>query len=179
MVLQSHGFLLWGWTQPAQIILLRHAEKPSDSQSVHLSKEGQKRAKELAPFLISDPVLTKYGLPVALYATHPTKHGHGQRTKETITPLSKSLHLPVLAPYLSENYAALAASVLTNPKYQGKTVLICWVHDYIPQLAAALGASPEPPRWKGDVYDRIFLISYEGGKATLKDLPQGVGSRGA
>src|SRR6266853_3476018 len=77
--------------QPAQIILIRHGEKPEDPEAVHLSKAGEKRARELVPFLTTDPEMTKHGLPVALYATKTTKHGHGQRTQETITPLSKHL----------------------------------------------------------------------------------------
>jgi hypothetical protein len=158
--------------QPAQIILIRHAEKPEDTNAVHLSKEGEKRAKELVAFIKTDPELTKFGLPVALYATHPTRHGHGVRTAETITPLAKELHLSVQEPYLSEDYQGLAKSVLSNPRYTGKCVLICWNHTEIPQLAAALGVRPEPPKWRENVFDRVLLITYEGGKAILKNLPQ-------
>jgi len=166
------GTLQWASAQPAQIILIRHAEKPVAPEALHLSKDGQGRARALAPFLTTNSALTNFGLPAALYAAHTTKHSHGLRTQETLAPLAKKLHLPVQTPYLSEDYAGLARSILNNPKYQGKTVVICWVHEYIPQLAAALGVRPEPPRWKGDVYDRVYLISYEGGKAALKDLPQ-------
>src|SRR5207249_893800 len=142
--------------QPAQIILIRHGEKPEDPEAVHLSKAGEKRASELVPFLTTDPEMTKHGLPVALYATRTTKHGHGQRTQETIAPLAKQLHLPVEAPFLSEEYAKLAKSILSNPKYHGKTVLICWTHEFIPQLSAALGVQPQPPKWKDTVYDRVY-----------------------
>ncbi len=164
--------------QPAQVILIRHAEKPLDPEAVHLSKVGEKRAKELVPFLTSDPRLTQYGLPVALYATHTTRRGHGRRTQETVVPLAKELHLPIQTPYLSEDYEALAKSILSNPKYRGKTVLVCWNHEQIPQLAAALGVHPAPPKWKETVYDRVFLISYEGAKATLTDLPEALASDG-
>jgi len=158
--------------QPAQIILFRHGEKPEDPEAVHLSKAGEKRAKELVPFLTTDLELTKHGLPVALYATRTTRHGHGQRTQETIAPLSAQLHIPIESPYLSEEYAELAKSILANPKFHGKTVLICWTHEFIPQLATALGVQPQPPKWKDSVYDRIYLISYHQGHATLHDLPQ-------
>ena len=158
--------------QPAQIILIRHAEKPPDPAAVHLSKAGQKRAKELVAFLTNSPALTQHGLPVALYAAQPTKHGHGRRTQETIAPLAKALCLPTETPYPAEDYAVLAKSLLADHNYAGKTVLICWVHEYIPQLAAALGVSPEPPKWRGEVYDRVYLISYDGGQATLKILPE-------
>ena len=166
------GTLQAASAQPAQVILIRHGEKPANPEAAHLSKEGQKRAKELVPFLTTNPALTNFGLPVALYATHTTKHGHGIRTQETLAPLAKKLHLPIQTPSLAEDYAGLAKSILSNPAYRGKTVLICWVHDSIPQLAAALGVNPEPPRWKGDVYDRVFLISYQEGKVTLQDLVQ-------
>ena len=128
--------------QPAQVILIRHAEKPTDPRAVDLSREGQRRAEELVSFLTNEPALTKYGLPVALYATERTKHGHSVRTQETIAPLARELHVPIQTPYPAENYKRLARSILGNPKYQGKTVLICWVHEYIPQLAAALGVRP-------------------------------------
>ena len=162
----------WVAAQPAQVIVIRHAEKPLDPNALHLSKEGEKRAKDLVPFLTSEPELIKDGLPVALFATHVTKNGHGQRPQETIAPLSKELHVPIQTPFLSENYEGLAKLILSNPKFKGKTVLICWTHEAIPQLTAALGVHPQPPPWKSDVYDRVFSITYHEGKAILKDLPQ-------
>ena len=168
----------WAAAQPAQIILIRHAEKPDSPDAVHLSKAGEKRAKNLVPFITSDAELTKYGLPVALFATGTTKHGRGQRTQETITPLATELKLPVEAPYQSENYGVLAKMILANRQYEGKTVLICWNHEEIPQLAAALGVHPQPPKWKDNVYDRVYLISYHDGKATLQDLPQKLSPKG-
>jgi len=158
--------------QPAQVILIRHGEKPEDPEAVHLSKAGEKRAKELVPFLTTNLEMTRHGLPVALYATKTTKHGHGQRTQETITPLSRQLGIPIEARYLSEEYVELAKSILSNPKFHGKTVLICWTHEFIPQLAAALGVQPQPPKWKDSIYDRVYLIAYHQGHATLHDLPQ-------
>ena len=158
--------------QPAQIILIRHGEKPEDPNALHLSKEGEKRAKALVSFFLTNPEMTRHGLPVALYASKTTKHGHGQRTQETIAPLAKELHLPIETPYLSEEYQSLARSILANPKLHGKTVLICWTHEFIPQFAAALGVHPQPPKWKEAVYDRVYLIRYRQGQALLEDLPQ-------
>ena len=66
-----------------------------------------------------------------------------------------------------KDYAALAKLILSEPSYAGKTVLVCWNHEDIPQLAAALGVTPEPPKWKSSVYDRVYVISYSDGKATL------------
>lgn len=153
--------------RPAQIILLRHAEKPADPDDPHLSPAGEKRAQRLVSFIMKDPTMSKFGLPVAVFASQTTKHDNGQRTQETVAPLAKALKLPVQTPFLSKNYAALAKQILANPAYTGKTVLICWTHDEIPKLATALGVKPRPPKWKGSVFDQVYVISYQNGNTTL------------
>ena len=153
--------------RPAQIILIRHADAPVDPQDPHLSPAGVKRAELLVPFITTDPMMTRFGLPVAVFATQTTKLDNGQRTQETVAPLARSLKLPVQTPALGKDYAALARLILANPAYAGKTVIICWNHEEIPQLAAALGVVPEPPKWKGSVYDLVYVIAYHGDKATL------------
>jgi hypothetical protein len=152
---------------PAQIILIRHADKPADPEDPHLSRAGVKRAERLVPFITTDPAMTRFGLPVAVFATRTTKDSNGQRTQETVAPLARALKLPVQTPFLGKDYAALANLILADPAYAGKTVLICWNHEEIPQLAAALGVTPEPPKWKGSVFDRVYVISYHDGKAAL------------
>lgn len=152
---------------PAQIILIRHADKPADPKDPHLSPAGVQRAERLVSFVRTDPAMTRFGLPAALFATRTTKDGNGQRTQETVAPLAKVLELPVQTPFLGKDYAALAQQILADPAYAGRTVLICWNHEEIPQLAAALGVTPEPPKWKGSAYDLVYLISYHDGKAAL------------
>ena len=153
--------------RPAQIILIRHAEKPADPADPHLSRAGVRRAERLVSFIMTDPAMTRLGLPVAVFATQTTKHDNGQRTQETVAPLARALKLLVQTPYPGKDYAALAKLILANPAYAGRTVLICWNHDEIPQLAAALGVTPEPPKWKESVFDRVYVISYHDGKAAL------------
>ena len=126
-----------------------------------------KRAEQLVSFVTTDPAMTRFGVPVAVFATQTTKDDNGQRTQETVTPLARALKLPVQTPYLGKDYAALATLILANPAYDGKTVLICWNHEQITQLAAALGVTPRPPKWKGSVFDRVYVISYHDGKAAL------------
>ena len=70
--------------------------------------------------------------------------------------MARALNLPVQAPFLGKNYAALAKRILATPAYTGKTVLICWNHEEIPRLAAALGVTPgqgRPPRPEGQQTD--------------------------
>src|SRR5689334_12520512 len=67
---------------PANIIIIRHGEKPKDKNDNHLSPAGWERAERLPEFLKDNPELAKLGAPSALFATHLTKEGHGQRTIE-------------------------------------------------------------------------------------------------
>jgi len=154
-------------TRPAHIILIRHAEKPANPDDPHLTPDGVTRARQLVPFITTDAAMTRLGLPVAVFATRTRKHGGGQRTQETVAPLARALKLPVQTPFASTEYAALAHQILTTPAFAGKTVLICWNHEEIPQLASALGVTPQPPRWKGSVFDRVYVISYQDGRTEL------------
>ena len=153
--------------RPARIILIRHAEKPADKSNPHLSPAGERRAGWLVSFITKDSTMTRFGMPAAIFATRTTKDDNGQRTQETVAPLAKALNLPVQTPYLGRSYAKLAKLVLTNPEFTGKTVLICWNHEQIPELVEALGVSPGPGKWKQSVYDRVYIISYTGDAATL------------
>lgn len=152
---------------PAQIILIRHADEPTDPHDPNLSPAGVQRAERLVPFITSDPVMTRFGLPVAVFATRTTRDGNGRRTQETVAPLAQALKLPVQTPFTARDFAALAKRVLGDPAYVGKTVLICWNHTEIPQLASALGVRPRPPKWKVGVYNLVYLITYHDDKATL------------
>jgi phosphohistidine phosphatase SixA len=162
---------------PAQIILIRHGEEPADPANPHLSPAGRERAAKLVAFLTSDPAMTKFGSPVAIFATATTKDDNGQRTQETVAPLAKALKLKVQTRFHGKDYAELAKLILANPAYSGKTVVICWNHEEIPQLAAMLGVNPAPPKWKGSVYDRVYLITYRDGKATLTEVPERLGGK--
>jgi hypothetical protein len=161
--------------RPAQIILIRHADEPDDPNNPHLSPAGVKRAEQLVSFVTTDSAMTRFGVPVAVFATRTTKHGNGQRTQETVTPLARTLRLAVQTPFQAKDFAALAKRILLDPGYAGKTVLICWNHEEIPQLARALGIKPEPPKWKAKVYDLVYVITYHDGKAALATSRYGGG----
>ncbi len=154
-------------TPPGHIILLRHAEKPADPENPHLSKAGVRRAAALVTFINTNRAMRKLGTPVAIFATRTTKHDDGVRTQETVAPLAQALTLSVQTPFLGKQYAELAKQVLADRSLGGKTIVICWNHEEITQLAAALGVTPEPPKWKGSVFDQVYVISYRNGKASL------------
>jgi hypothetical protein len=158
--------------RPAQIILLRHAEKPAARYDADLSERGYQRAQAVVPLLTTKLLFVTNGLPMALFAPRFTVHGHGRRCEETLAPLARQLKLGVQMPVGPEGYAALAKQVLKDPSLNGKTVVICWVHDYLPALAKELGVKSPPAPWKGKVYDRVWVIRYQKRGATLTDVPQ-------
>jgi hypothetical protein len=151
--------------RPQSILLIRHAEKPADAADANLGPEGKKRADALPELFKKaadrpDPLPT----PDFIFATKPSKHS--RRPVETVAPLAKALKLEVNAGYANDDYPKLAEELSTNPKYEGKTVLICWHHGTIPELATALGATGVPDKWKDSVFDRVWVVTFdEKGKA--------------
>ena len=158
---------------PAVIILVRHGDEPTDPNNPHLAPAGVKRSQDLMTFITKDPAMVRLGRPFAAFATKTTKHGDGQRTQETITPLAHALNLQVQTPYQSSDFAPLAKAILADPAYAGKTIIICWNHEELPQLAAALGVTPMPPKWKASVYDLVYIISYQGRRPILRETRYG------
>lgn len=158
--------------QPAQIVLLRHAEKPDDPAAIHLSPRGEQRARALVTLLGKGSTLTSNAPIAALYATRTTKHDHSQRTSETLAPLAKESGLSVQLLYETKFYSLLAGDILANAAYRGKTVVVCWTHHNIADLAANLGVKPKPARWKDRTFDRLWVIKLGNSSAHLNDVPQ-------
>jgi hypothetical protein len=152
---------------PATILLIRHAEKADDSGN-HLSPTGFERARQLPKLFMPTGARTDLPTPQFLFAAHASPHS--DRPVETITPLAQALHLPINDTFLNEDYAHLAATLLSG-KYAGKIVLVAWHHGKTPQLATALGATPPYAPWPDQQFDRIWRIDYVNHKATLTDLP--------
>ena len=149
-------------------MIIRHAEKPPGAKAEkdpNLSSRGYERASALAKVIPE-----RFPKPDFLIATKRTKSSN--RPVETITPLSTALHEPIESTFKDEAFERLAHSVLTNPKYAGKVVLIAWHHGKIPELAKALGVKDAPDKWNSRVFDRVWQITYDHGTATWKDLPE-------
>src|SRR5262249_10551515 len=147
--------------EPAQVILIRHGEKdPDDPKDNHLSLRGRERAAALAPYLLEEKELTRFGPPVAIFAqkaADPKKNS--VRPIETVRPLAATLKLEVLTPVERDDFPRLVEDVLTNPRYAGKSVLICWEHKKLAEMAEALvkhrtvSGAPKKWAWPDDRYD--------------------------
>ena len=164
----SHAQSAAASPQPsATILIIRHAEKLPNGDP-DLSAAGYERARLLLKDFVPIGVRPDLPTPQFIFAAAPSHHSN--RSALTVVPLAEALHLQINQDFEDQNYAALAAEVLSG-RYAGKTVLISWHHGTIPQLATALGATPPYDPWPDQQFDRIWRIDYINGKATLQDLP--------
>jgi phosphohistidine phosphatase SixA len=150
---------------PKAIYIIRHGEKPDGEKDPNLAPKGYERAKALV-HVIPQHFVT----PDFIWATAPTKKS--RRPLETIQPLAESLHLTVQDKYSDEQFADLAQTLLSDSKYAGKNIVIAWHHGEIPNLAKALGAKDAPDKWNGEVFDRVWVLTYTDGQVQFQNLPQ-------
>jgi hypothetical protein len=158
---------------PAQVVIIRHGEKPDSGNE--LNERGFARARALVDYFQHDPAAARFGPPAAIYAMSPKDESGSLRPIETVTPLAEALGLTIRTDYLKDQLPQLVADVLADPRYNGKTVLICWEHKVIPELARDFGWEGAPAKWSGAVFDRAWIIGFSGSRAaSFRDEPEHV-----
>jgi hypothetical protein len=174
---------------PQTVLLIRHAEKTGDKTDVHLSGRGKERAEVLDRlFVASKERPDPFPKPDFIFAA--CHHKDSQRPTETVALLARRLNLPVNDRYDSKlppapgpngenknpanaGTAELRDELFGSPRYSGKTVLIAWRHSTLPELARTLKAGDVPDKWRDEIFDRVWQITYDGqGRATFRDRPQ-------
>jgi hypothetical protein len=171
---------------PQHVLIVRHAEKTTDKDNIHLSPKGKERALLLDKlFTASKDRPDPFPMPDFIFAA--AHHADSRRPVDTVTPLAGKLKLPINFKYDSKLPAALDKEkpakkegmrelrdeIFGSPKYCGKTILVAWRHKTIADLATALKASKVPPKWEDNVFDRVWQITYDDqGNATFRDRPQ-------
>lgn len=149
---------------PSTIMLIRHGEDLGE-QSFHLNPKGMKRAQALPRLFES-----RLPKPQVIVATHASKMSN--RPIETVEPLARALHLEIDNRFKDDDYAILARDLLSDARFSGKVVLVCWHHGKLPKLAKALGAK-DATKWPDNVFDRVWVIDYKkSGHARLEDIGQ-------
>jgi broad specificity phosphatase PhoE len=158
---------------PAQIVLIRHAEKPANEEHNELSARGWKRAHALVDFFLERKEFQRHGPPVAIYAMGQHEEGSSVRAIQTVTPLAEELGLKINDEYTRDDYEELAADILAKKKYDGKLVVISWQRDSIPEFAEELGLE-EAPKWGKSVFDRAWSFEYNEDEELeeFTDIPQ-------
>jgi hypothetical protein len=156
---------------PARIVIFRHAEKPFFEQENGLTARGILRAE-----LLSDLLINRYPHMKAVYAAGPGPADLSQRNIQTVIPLIVKVLLyinPGLAIntiHLRAEVKEVAKEIVTHPSFQSQTVMICWTHLYIPDLANAFGTNNVPTVWPEDRFDLIWEIDVYNHR--LIQLPQ-------
>jgi hypothetical protein len=157
--------------RPAQVLLLRHAEKDSVSGN-ELSAQGFRRAHALPELFYKRSEFQEFGLPVALFAMGQKSDTTSIRAIQTLEPLAQELQLKVKDDYTKKNYLRMVEKILNNSKYDGKLVVICWENKVLHDIAVAFGL-PDAPDYPAEKYDRAWLLTFaNSSRPTLQDIPQ-------
>jgi broad specificity phosphatase PhoE len=156
---------------PAQVIIIRHAEKPANGNE--LSLRGRERAAALAVYFLGNTDVLEFGPPKAIYAQSQRRSTSSRRSIQTVKPLADALHLKVEDHVDRDAFELMIDEIKHKKEYEGHTVLICWEHKVIPEIAKALGAKDAPESWAGDIYDRTWVLTFKADHSCkFRDLPQ-------
>ncbi len=147
----------------ANILLIRHAEKPTDLSDIGLTVQGQERAMAYVIYFQNFQITAKVIQLQHLLAT--AQSSHSNRSYLTLQPLSHQLQLEIDNRYSDsdKDIVALATYLQTDPRFNEANTLICWHHEKLLQIAAALGASPStvPSNWPDEAYGWLIQLSFD------------------
>ena len=143
----------------AVVLIIRHAE---DGGTGHdLAPRGHERAEAYKNYFLNLTADSKRLEPNVVLAAKDSKQSH--RPRLTVEPFAKAAKLRIDTRFGNTQSTELAAELRASG--QGKRILICWRHPYVPDLLRALGANPENflphGKWPGSVYDWVILLSYD------------------
>ena len=146
-------------------MLMRHGEDQGEEKAVHLNPQGAKRAEAL-PRLFG----SRLPKPDVIIATRATKGSN--RPVETVEPLARSLGLTIDTRFRDDDFGLLANALLTDERYAGKTVLVCWHHGSLAKIARALGVT-QATRWPQSQFDHVWVVDFKKkGGARMDDVHQ-------
>lgn len=163
-------------SMPAQIMLIRHAEKFEDRQKINLNPRGKARAQALSQFFQSDPRVLEKGIIAAIIAQKPNDSKKSVRCEETVEPLAKALGQKVINDFAYGEISKLVEWLKSSTEWDSKSVLVCAQHLDIVPLAKSLGV-PEIGQsvWPHETYDRVWVLDFsqpEGKLISFRDVPQ-------
>jgi hypothetical protein len=154
-----------------KIMIVRHAEKPSDDGTIvgvttagvqnpeELVVRGWQRSGALARFfapLGGPPRDPKLATPQAIYASAVAHHSNSLRPQHTVLELSLLIDLPLTLDFAKGEEAALAARLagLDTP------TLVAWEHEAIPAIVNGVvgNATSCPQTWMGTRFDLVWVL---------------------
>ncbi len=144
---------------PANVVIIRHAEKPSSGHV--LSPQGERRAQLLVNYFKTASDMVSIGLPDFIFASNPKDKDSSLRSIQTVTPLAKSIKLPINSNFVADDFKNMVSEILTNPVYNGKNILVAWGHKKIDKIAKKLGVTNYPDVWPDDDFESVWIINYK------------------
>lgn len=146
----------------ATLLLIRHAEKPADPHEQSLSVAGQTRAQAYVAYFRN---LMRDSQPLAAptFLIAATDSRNSARSRLTLTPLARSLGLPIDSTVADQDFPELCKRLLDDRRYDKATTLVCWHHGQILALAHTLGApeSTLPRTWPDDEFGWLLRLDYD------------------
>jgi broad specificity phosphatase PhoE len=179
-----------------QVIVIRHAEKPTAHPKRHgvaedgtpdkesLTVRGWRHAGSLAAVFAAEgahPKGAALGRPDRIFASAVgrkrvagpdgrtvTVGSHSRRPLQTVSEMAARLGLVPDTSHHRGEEAALAADAIGR---EG-TVLICWQHEDIPAIGRAIAGDHAgiPDAWPGDRYDIVWVFDRKGTGWTFRTL---------
>ena len=161
---------------PAQVLIIRHAEKFEDRHRIHLNPQGLTRAKALAQFFQTDPRVIEHGVPTAIIAQRPSEQKRSVRCEETVEPLAEALGRKIINRFAYGEVTELVEWLQASREWDFKSVLICAEHMDIVAIAKALGVKHMRQLvWPHETYDRVWIIDFsptDRKVTSFRDIPQ-------
>jgi len=155
------------YAYPKEIILIRHAEKHTETAGSSLSPKGEARAIGFSVFYMKNADSLFHGKPDFFIATDP-KGSKAIREVQTLLPLSNLLTMEnpgadytILHPFINKDWAKIR-DYLGKAKFNKKIILVCWDHAFLPELAKSLGVKAElVSDWGHNDFSTIWVINYD------------------
>jgi hypothetical protein len=155
-------------TCEATLLLTRHCEKhgpnvQDEDGTQHCSYIGYERAHYLATLFQPNP-RGVYPTPSHLFALTPQRRNERNnfREWETLKPLSEASQVEIEITDMA-NMPSTWFDMLKSGAMCGKTAIVSWKHELIPDLATLLGCGPDrgcPTSYPDDEFGLIWQLKY-------------------
>ncbi|AWA42524.1 MULTISPECIES: flagellar basal body-associated protein FliL [unclassified Pseudomonas] len=143
----------------ATVLIIRHAEKPTEGSV--LNARGEERARAYADYFNPLKLDGQTLIPERLIAAGDSPES--SRSRLTLTPLAERLNLSIEQPYINGEVHELVK--LLRKSNQAPTVLIAWHHGHINKLLKAFGGDATAlmgqRKWPDDVFDWLIVLRFD------------------
>ena len=172
---------------PSKIMIIRHAEKPSQDGTIggvdesgvsdreSLSVRGWQRAGALVRYFSSNGSGTmdqRLAEPQHLFASKidPAANSTSRRSLQTLTPIAQTLGVSINASFDKGDEPAMAREILTKTG----VVLIAWEHGRILDIASTIVTDQTilPASWPDDRFDVVWVLDSHSTGWKFDQVPQ-------